>query len=219
MSICGLPRSAEQARFLLPWAWSLLRRSDALRDRAPWIVYAARAHVMSRLARGDRVFEYGSGGSTLWFADQGCEVVSVEHDFAWHHRVVDKLEGHERARVTCLLALPEPARDASEPAENGFGSEDDRYKGLSFENYVSTIDSHADESLDIVLVDGRARSACLLRSWPKVRKGGLLVLDDSDRDRYQAAMERLPRDHRHDYFGPAAYSRWYWRTTIWEKHA
>jgi len=201
----------------VPWAWSLLKRSNALKDRVPWIVYAARAHVRSRLHQEARVFEYGAGGSTLWFADLGCHVTSVEHDAAWHALVNDRLTPLERSRVTCLLAPPQPLDEEGAPAENLFRSGDDRLRGISFEKYVTAIDSQPDASLDLVLVDGRARSRCLVRAWPKVRPGGLLVLDDSDRDRYLSAMEQLPRSGRHDYFGPAAYSRWYWRTTVWEK--
>ena len=88
---------------------------------------------------------------------------------------------------------------------------------MTFADYVSRIDQFDEGTFDAVLVDGRARSACLLRAWPKIRKGGVLVLDNSERPRYLVAINRLPSQGRFDYVGPAAYSRWYWQTTVWER--
>ena len=41
-----------------------------------------------------------------------------------------------------------------------------------------------DASLDLVVVDGRARVECARRAMPKVKPGGLLLLDDTSRERY-----------------------------------
>lgn len=164
---------------------------------------------------GARVFEYGSGGSTLWFADRGCVVVSVEHDTYWHRRVMVALSPEERTRVCCLCCPPVAAADPIRQARWMSGSQ--AHTGLSFERYVRAIDKYEDHSFDLILVDGRARNAALRRAWPKVREGGVLVLDNSDRARYRGAMEELPLSTRKDYHGPAAYSRWFWCTTIWQR--
>jgi hypothetical protein len=218
-ALCDIPRNAEQAKYLVPWIRSLIFRSNGMKDRAPWIVFAAREHVRSRLGPGKRVFEYGSGGSTFWFADHGCSVISVEHDAMWHKEIVGRLSASEQERVECLLIPPERGSisGSSVSNEDECSSADSRFEGYCFKQYVSAVDSYPDESFDVIMVDGRARGSCLVRGFPKVREGGLIVLDDSDRHRYRTAMNTLPVVGRRDYKGPGAYSRWYWQTTIWEK--
>ena len=63
--------------------------------------------------------------------------------------------------------------------------------GASFERYVRAIDDYPDGHFHFVSVDGRARVACLERALAKVAPGGLLILDNSQRERYQPALSRL----------------------------
>jgi hypothetical protein len=59
------------------------------------------------------------------------------------------------------------------------------------------------QSFDMVLVDGRARIACLYRAVDKVAPGGALVLDNSDYERYQPALVNfLPAWRRRDFTAP-----------------
>jgi predicted O-methyltransferase YrrM len=58
------------------------------------------------------------------------------------------------------------------------------YDELSFEAYVKTIDNYPDNYFDLVVVDGRARPACIKHAVPKIKRGGVLILDNSDRDYY-----------------------------------
>src|SRR5215210_3205314 len=68
------------------WAYSLTKVHNSLALAAldvPWWTYDAIAAVTSWFAdrRGSstRVFEYGSGASTLWLARRASEVHSIEH--------------------------------------------------------------------------------------------------------------------------------------------
>ena len=54
----------------------------------PWITYPAIDWLGKRLVKEHRVFEYGSGHSTLWYARHVSEVVAVEHDFEWTQRLI-----------------------------------------------------------------------------------------------------------------------------------
>ena len=48
-------------------------------------------------------------------------------------------------------------------------------------------------SLDLVLVDGRDRPACMARALRLLKgHGGILVVDNSERPAYQAALEAVP---------------------------
>jgi len=50
----------------------------------PWMPYSFIDFAEGRLAGTQRIFEYGSGNSTRWLANQAEEVVAVEHDEEWY---------------------------------------------------------------------------------------------------------------------------------------
>ncbi len=133
-----------------------------------------------------RVFEYGSGGSTLFWLSNGCSCVSVEHDPDWYGRIRELIP--ETFPLDYRLVPPEPAaatREKPDPADpDSYLSDDADFAGRSFRNYVSQIDSFPDGSFDIVLIDGRARPSCIKHSAGKVMVGGLLVLHNADRQYY-----------------------------------
>jgi precorrin-6B methylase 2 len=162
------------------------------------------------LRPGMRVFEYGSGGSTVFFASRTAQVVSVEHDTAWYARTEERLRALELTNCTYVLQPPEAGADAR------FSSTDDRYRGMNFEAYVRTIAAYPDHDFDLVSVDGRSRVACVLEALPKVRKGGFLLLDDAYRDEYSAAMDALEQYPRVDYPGIAPSNTDLGLTAIWK---
>jgi len=49
----------------------------------PWYTYPAIHFLEQRLKSAFRVFEYGCGNSTLWYASRVSRVVAVEHDPKW----------------------------------------------------------------------------------------------------------------------------------------
>ena len=62
---------------------------DAEGNPIPWVTYPAQS-ILAQLVRPDsRVFEYGSGHSSLWWAAHAKEVVSVDHDGNWVNRIKD----------------------------------------------------------------------------------------------------------------------------------
>jgi predicted O-methyltransferase YrrM len=85
---------------------------DASGAPIPRITYSA-LHVLEGTPRTARVFEYGSGYSTLWWATRSAEVVAVEHDEAWAEWV--------RARGPSALVLHEPRGSSyiEAPLEHG----------------------------------------------------------------------------------------------------
>src|SRR5581483_9355687 len=82
------------------WLESLAQGKPVGRDGSPvpWYTYPAIDFLEPRIAREFRVFEYGSGWSTLWWAERSREVHAVEHDEAWHGMVQARLP--RNARVT-----------------------------------------------------------------------------------------------------------------------
>lgn len=61
--------------------------TDRRGEPLPWMPYAFIDFLDERLDPDVRVFEYGSGNSTRWFAERVGEVVSVEHDRTWFDEV------------------------------------------------------------------------------------------------------------------------------------
>lgn len=170
-----------------------------------------REHVNRRTS----VFEYGYGGSTLFFAGTAGRVVSVEHDPVWFARVSDALAATSLDTYEHLLREPEPLQ-AGNPRAGRWRSSRVEFAGHSFERYPQSIDDQPDHGLDLVVVDGRARLACLERAVPKLRDGGHLVLDNSERAEYEPAFSDLARFPRLDLYGLAPYrtDRHHWQTTI-----
>ena len=61
------------------------------------------------------------------------------------------------------------------------------HRGLDFTDYVRAIDG-VDGEFDLVVVDGRAREACLHAAIPRLAPDGLVVFDNSNRRRYAEAI-------------------------------
>lgn len=183
----GLAR--EQAppveRRLRHWLHSLPKVYDSLamaRLDVPWWSYGAIAEVDRWLAerqRPVRVFEYGSGASTIWLAKRADEVHSVEH-----HRGFGEMMAAELDRLPHVsLRVVEPVRSA----RPGIGSAKEGHQGLDFTAYVAAIDA-VDGEFDLVVVDGRAREACLSRAVARLAPDGIIVFDNSRRQRYRRAI-------------------------------
>jgi hypothetical protein len=175
--------SPTQRKHLFRWL-SSLRRDYLLAAGQPWIVFDAIDRLRSLPLGNKRVFEYGSGGSTLFWLRRGAHVTSVEHDAAWHRRL------RERHLVDAVLDYrlvpPEPAGPVDlDPADpDSYVSADRGSSGRQFERYCRQIDEFPDGFFDLVLIDGRARPSCIKHAHRKVAGGGLLVLDNSDREYY-----------------------------------
>jgi len=65
-----------------PFDWTQPTKPEDL-ERKPWMSAYARVHFYSLVSKDLRVVEFGSGGSTLWFLDQGALVTSYENNLKW----------------------------------------------------------------------------------------------------------------------------------------
>lgn len=212
-------RDPSSIKFVVPWIKSLSPFHNSLVDQVPWITFEARAWLESYLKPDMSVFEYGSGGSTLFISTKVRKLVSIEHHKGWYDRISSALSEKRISNCECVLSGPEKGSSAETPpyGPGSYTSEQVRKeRGLSFEKYVRNIDKCPDESLDLVIVDGRARASCMAHSLKKIRTGGYLMLDDSERKRYQGAISTLTDYNRTDFFGFTPYTIRLRRTTVWE---
>jgi hypothetical protein len=67
----------------------------------PWLTYPAIRHLDGRL-RNRRLFEYGSGTSTAWYARRCSEVISVENNDEWFQSI--KEQTRKCSNVQLILA-------------------------------------------------------------------------------------------------------------------
>jgi len=186
--LAAIGRDRSQRRHLPTWVASM-RKNYLLTKPSPWVTFDAIDHIENYLRsqrRPLRAFEYGSGGSTLYWQSRQVECVSVEHDPAWYELVRERIVPE---RVDYRLVRPEPASGELDPSDpEAYGSADETFRRFRFDHYVRVIDAFADGHFDLVLVDGRARTSCVRHALPKVRPGGLLILDNADRAYYTARL-------------------------------
>lgn len=176
------------------WAYSLTRAHDSLGISeldVPWWTYGAIDAVerfiteRSRTA-GVKAFEWGSGASTIWLARRVERVDSVEHHRGFGEMIQARLaDGFPNAD----LQIVEPVQSAHPVV----GSAKEGHGNLDFAGYVAHIDTVAAERgpFDLIVVDGRAREACLAAALPHLAPGGIVVFDNTMRRRYRAAIDTL----------------------------
>ena len=199
----GLRRALEGTSLLAGWDRLVARRprsaaahlrtlvavhnvDDLVQLDLPWWTYRAIDVVggyLAGLGYSARVFEYGSGASTIWLARRAASVESVEHDETWATRVRELAAVREGLRCTPVVHVLEVPTSPHPVVPSGAPSG----RGRDFAGYVAAID-RTDGEFDLVLVDGRAREAALLKALDRVSSGGLVLLDDAQRQRYQGAI-------------------------------
>ena len=209
-------------RYFSVWRQSLRSDANPIADRRPWMTFPAIDALKLKLKERSRVFEYGAGGSTLFFLDLGVELISVDHDSAWLEQVSKKIDGGAGQRWQKYLAVPEPDPDATNKAfddPDGYVSQDASLSGFTLENYVQAIDRFSDDYFDVVVVDGRARPSCAKHARPKVKPGGWLVLDNAERDYYWWIGSDLTKAGWKEikYQAPGPYNRYFWMTSIYQR--
>lgn len=159
---------------------------------SPFYVPKAIRRIEGLLNTDSRVFEWGSGASTLWYAQRASQVVSTEHDEEWHRRGLDRLENKGCKNTDLLFAPPAPppsfSWETQWPHFALLGHPPDKPE---FFNYIKSIDAYPDGHFDCIAIDGRERVGCLAHALPKLKDTGFIVLDDSHRPRYRPFFDIL----------------------------
>jgi hypothetical protein len=189
--------SAEVCKILLyDQAYFASIQDGAHRDREknylPWFTYPAIEALENWDLSDKRVFEYGSGYSTLFWASRTREVVSVEHNRGWYEKIV----GLAPKNVRLILAPIE--KDEYHPSPE---------LREQFNKYAGAIDG----SFQIIVIDGYARSRvryqCAQMALPHLDSNGLIILDNSDWLPASALFLRQAGLIEVDFSGPVPGSR------------
>jgi predicted O-methyltransferase YrrM len=151
-----------------PAAWWRARRGST--PERPWIVPASIGFLRRRIRSYWSILELGAGRSTAWFARRAGRVISFEDNGFWADQTRERLREQ--------------------------GLENVELRQLPVEQFATEVDGLPDASFDLVVVDfleapTATRIDVLKPAMEKVRPGGFLLLDDSDRPGYAEAFELL----------------------------
>ena len=208
-------------KYYKPWTESFKDTNN--NSELPWMTFGAINFLKEQAAEDMQVFEYGSGSSTLFWAKRVKHVYSIEHDLDWSKKVKLDLNSKKLNNVDLKYIQPEKRigkiqNDISDPYQ--YSTEDNQWMDFSFEKYVRTIDGFPDASFDFVVVDGRARPSCIAASINKIKPGGYLVVDNSERDYYfTKTLPLLTGDkwQRKNFCGPVPGLRHFHQTSFFKR--
>jgi hypothetical protein len=208
-------------RYYPDWREHLSPGRNSVTDRSPWMSFAAIRFLKTITRKDMSVFEYGSGGSTMFWISRVQEVVSVEHDLSWYMNMKEKLDVQAIRNVQYILAEPVPDpgyREKRFENPDDYISGDPGYAGKNFEKYAKSIDTFPDNYFDIIIVDGRARPSCIQHGIPKLKKNGWLIIDNTERKYYTAFFPFDRNSWKISTFaGPVPYMRDFSETSFLKK--
>jgi len=147
----------------------------------PWFSYSAIDFLDGFLKPEMKVCEYGSGGSTLFFARRVKSVVSIEDNEKWYELVTQRVKEKNVPNVEIKLK----PFDFKNPA------------GFEASDYLHAM---PEEKFDVIVVDGseewqQVRQICFRKAEERVKEGGIVVVDDSWR--YPGIRQNnRAKDHR-----------------------
>lgn len=147
------------------WFRSFKEKSsvDAEGNPIPWFTYPATEFLTRRIHPEMKVFEYGCGASTLWWSKKVNEIVAVEHVEDWYNKIAPLVPENVSLHYINL-----------------------EYKGI----YSKKIKEY-NNRFDVVVLDGRDRINCAMNSLTALKEDGIIVWDNSDRQKYEAGYHFL----------------------------
>jgi hypothetical protein len=144
------------------WTNSFYKKApvDKNNNPLPWVSYSMIYFLEKYINKNMKVFEFGSGNSTLFFGKKVQKVVSVEHDLEWYEKI--------------SIISPKSVEIV--------------YSELEYNGDYCRMIRNYNEKFDIIFIDGRDRVNCLKNSIDYLNDNGIIILDDSERSKYQEAF-------------------------------
>ncbi len=134
----------------------------------PWYTYPAIEYLSQFDYRKKNIFEFGCGFSSLFWAKRANRVISIEDNLKWFEKWQKEFD---EANLDIRW------RDEGEIYENAIFEDGNKY--------------------DVIVVDGKRRWQCAEAAVKALAKGGMIILDDSDRintsEEYVKAVDFLKK--------------------------
>ena len=142
-------------------------RKTPLELEMPWWSFGAVKYLDARLKPDSEVFEFGSGGSTIFIGARVRSLTCVEDDPEWVE-LVSRAGEKRRLRSISILHKPLDFRKPETFAKC---------------DYLLSVSG---KTYDVIVVDGRewseqSRYLCFWLAENHIKTGGVIVLDDSSR--------------------------------------
>ena len=134
---------------------------DQNKKPLPWVTYSFIDFISPRLNKTMKIFEYGSGFSTLFYAEHSQNVTTVEHNMEWYQKMKSLV----------------PKNAEIFYCEEGID-------GL-YSKAVKT----KEEKYDLIIVDANDRINCTKQALTALSDRGVIILDDSEREEYAEAFD------------------------------
>lgn len=125
-----------------------------------WVTYSFIDFIKERVNKQHDIFEFGSGNSTIFYAEMAKSVYSVEHDKGWFEKS-SKIDLPNIKMIQCDLV-----------------------RGGEYCKSAAT----TGKKFHIIIVDGRDRVNCCKQAIQSLTEDGVVVLDDSERTEYAEAL-------------------------------
>lgn len=136
----------------------------------PWLPESMVQEIDKRLLAipNARILEFGMGISTLYYVNKPGirKLYSVEHDPNWFSQIMELVPSDRVKLCATLYSLP-------------------------YAQTVCNVIRNTREGFDMILIDGRNRAGCMRVAPDLLKPGGFIVLDNSEREEYQPAIQRL----------------------------
>ena len=137
----------------------------------PWLAPKAVRFLDNNLGSEMKLFEWGSGRSTLWFSERVKKVVSIEYHEGWSHKVKKMIEDKGAQNVDLrYIPLDHPIKDPTPK----------HYDPIP--KYVSEIFKFDKGYFDVIIIDGHYRLTCADKCLEYLSENGYLVIDNSNRE-------------------------------------
>jgi hypothetical protein len=120
------------------------------KEPVPWFTYPAIEYIFQLDFREKRIFEFGSGNSTIFWSNRCKFLASVEDDKEWYEKILDKVP----TDVDYIFAE-------------------------SKKEYIESVLKYS-EKFDVIIIDGKFRWDCALNAIQMLDDEGFIILDNSD---------------------------------------
>ena len=197
-----LAHAIRRPRHAMYWFNASLHRQSPLDLGLPWLSLRCVDFLDEFLRPGMAVFEYGGGGSTLYFARKRCRVVTVEGYRRWSRLIRARLDEALGDGAAAVEIREIAGADDGEPPQ---------------EEYVKQV--HHGGPWDLILVDGAHRLACLKAARDELRPNGVLLLDNADLEGYREVPKLLPDFERSSFTGLGVGRRWITQTDMYRRQS
>ena len=127
----------------------------------PWYTYSAIEFIEDKIKEDFIVFEYGSGQSTLWWAEKVANLTAIESNKTWFNYLQNNLSQYSNISLNLV---------------------EDK------EDYINAISSFPDQYFDVIIIDGDDRNHCVKKAHSKLKEGGFIIYDDTDREEYNEIL-------------------------------